>query len=203
VPDAAHSPCRRDRSIDPSASAPLFAAMGLEESDGSPPASLPRLSAGEEVVGDYQAIRLSLKGHPVAFLRDRLTAARAIPCAALDGTRDGRRVRIGGVVLVRQRPGTAKGVVFITVEDETGIANLVLWPSVFEAFRPTAMGARMLFVHGRVQRSEGVTHVVVDRLEDWGAALGDISHSEAPASETGSRRHPRNVRVIPQPREFH
>jgi error-prone DNA polymerase len=185
------------------APAPLFAAMGLEEGDGAPPAALPRLSDGEEVVGDYQTIRLSLKGHPVAFLRDRLTTARAIPAAALEGTPDGRRVRVGGVVLVRQRPGTAKGVVFITIEDESGVANLVLWPSVFEAFRPIAMGARMLFVHGRVQRAEGVTHVVVDRLEDWGGALGDISHSEAPASETGSRRHPRDVRILPQPREFH
>jgi error-prone DNA polymerase len=185
------------------APAPLFAAMGLEEGDGAPPAALPRLSAGEEVIGDYQTIRLSLKGHPVAFLRDRLTNARAIPAAGLAAMADGRRVRVGGLVLVRQRPGTAKGVVFITIEDESGIANLVLWPSVFEAFRPVAMGARMLFVHGRVQRSEGVTHVVVDRLEDWGAALGDISHAQAPASETGSRRHPRDVRAIPQPREFH
>ncbi|MDB5718405.1 MAG: polymerase alpha subunit, partial [Sphingomonas bacterium] len=185
------------------APAPLFAAAGIEEGDGLPPAALPRLSAGEEVVGDYQAIRLSLKGHPVGFLRDRLAAVRAIPAAALEETRDGRKVSVAGVVLVRQRPGTAKGVVFITIEDETGVANLVLWPSVFEAFRPVAMGARMLLAHGRIQRAEGVTHVVVDRLEDWGAALGDLSHAEAPASESVSRRHPRDVRILPQPREFH
>jgi error-prone DNA polymerase len=185
------------------APAPLFEAAGIEEGDGSPPAALPRLSAGEEVVGDYQTIRLSLKGHPVAFLRDRLTAAGAIPSTALETVRDGRRVKVAGVVLVRQRPGTAKGVVFITVEDESGVANLVLWPNIFENFRPIAMGARMLFIHGRVQRADGVTHVVVDRLEDWGRALGELSHAEAPASETGSRRHPRDVRVIPQPREFH
>ena len=185
------------------APAPLFEAAGVEEGDGAPPAALPRLSAGEEVVGDYQAIRLSLKGHPVAFLRDRLTAARAIPAAAVETTRDGARVRVGGVVLVRQRPGTANGVVFITIEDESGVANLVLWPSVFEAYRPVAMGARMLLVHGRLQRAEGVTHLVAEKLEDWGWALGDISHAEAPASETGSRRHPRDVRVIPQAREFH
>jgi len=185
------------------APAPLFEAAGIEEGDGNPPAALPRLSAGEEVVGDYQAIRLSLKGHPVAFLRDRLAAAGAIPSTALETTRDGRRVKVAGVVLVRQRPGTAKGVVFITVEDESGVANLVLWPSIFETFRPIAMGARMLFVHGRVQRADEVTHVVVDRLEDWGWALGELSHAEAPASETGSRRHPRDVRIIPQAREFH
>ncbi len=183
--------------------APLFEAAGIDEGDGAPPAALPRLSAGEEVVGDYQAIRLSLKGHPVAFLRDRLAQAGAIPNAALETGRDGRRVRVAGVVLVRQRPGTAKGVVFVTIEDESGIANLVLWPSIFERYRPIAMGARMMLVHGRIQRAEGVTHVVAERLEDWGAALGDLSHAEAPASETGRRRHPRDVRVIPQAREFH
>ncbi len=183
--------------------APLFEAAGIDEGDGAPPSALPRLSAGEEVVGDYQAIRLSLKGHPVAFLREALTAVRAIPCAAVETARDGRRTKLGGVVLVRQRPGTAKGVVFITIEDESGVANLVLWPSVFEAYRPIAMGARMMLVHGRIQRAESVTHVVVEKLEDWGAALGNLSHAEAPASEAGSRRHPRDVRIIPQAREFH
>src|SRR5690606_15278491 len=146
----------------PAASAPLFEAMGLVETDGRPPEALPELAPSEEVVGDYQSIRLSLKGHPVAFLRERLTRAGAVTARDYERLPDGRRVQVGGVVLVRQRPGTAKGVCFITLEDETGVANLVLWERVSEAFRPTARGARMVLAKGRVQRAEGVSHLVVE-----------------------------------------
>ncbi|MEQ7156730.1 error-prone DNA polymerase [Brevundimonas sp. C11] len=187
-------------------SAPLFEAMGLDEADGSPPAALPRLTEAEEVVGDYQSIRLSLKGHPVAYLRERLTKAGAITAEAYKVARDNRRVTIGGVVLVRQRPGSAKGVVFLTLEDETAVANLVVWPDVFERLRPVAMGARMVLATGRVQRSEeGVTHLVVEDLIDWTPMLGDLSAQTAPGSaHAPSRgRHPRDVRVLPGSRDFH
>ena len=186
-------------------SAPLFEAMGLEETDGRPPAALPVLAPSEEVVGDYQTIRLSLKGHPVAFLRERLARAGAVTARAYEGLPDGRRVLVGGVVLVRQRPGTAKGVCFMTLEDETGVANLVLWESVFERLRPTAMGARMVLAQGKVQTAEGVTHLVVEHLEDWTPMLGDLTPDAAPGSahQPARGRHPRDVRVLPGSRDFH
>ncbi len=191
------------------AAMPLFDFAGLDEGDGAPPVALPRLSASEEVVGDYQAIRLSLKGHPLAFLRDRLAAADAVPCGDLAGVRDGRKVTLGGVVLVRQRPGTAKGVVFLTIEDETGTANLVVWRTLFEAQRAVVMGARLVLVHGRIQRGSAddgsVTHIVADRFEDWTPLLGQLDgRIEDEMAGTPSRaRHPRNVRVIPASRDFH
>jgi error-prone DNA polymerase len=179
--------------------------MGLDEADGRPPEALPCLSASEEVVGDYQTIRLSLKGHPVAFVRERLEAAGVVTARACETAADGRRVQVGGVVLVRQRPGTARGVCFMTVEDETGIVNLVLWESVFERFRPVAMGARMVLVKGRIQRAEGVTHLVVEDLADWTPMLGQLTPDRAPGSahEPARGRHPRDVRVLPGSRDFH
>lgn len=192
----------------PASSAPLFEAMGLNEADGQPPEALPRLTAGEEVVGDYQTIRLSLKGHPVAFLRERLKKAGAISALDYQTVRENRRVAVGGVVLVRQRPGSAKGVVFITIEDDTGVANLVVWPDVFERLRPVVMGARMVLAKGRVQRAEGVSHLVVEDLIDWTPMLGDLSTDRTPGSahapaSSGRGRHPRDVRILPGAREFH
>nr|MBP8063260.1 error-prone DNA polymerase [Brevundimonas sp.] len=189
----------------PASSAPLFEAMGLNEADGRPPAALPLLAPSEEVVGDYQTIRLSLKGHPVAFLRDRLTGVGALTAKDYPGLANGRRVVVGGVVLVRQRPGTAKGVCFMTIEDETGVANLVIWPDVFETFRPVAMGARMVLARGKVQTAEGVTHLVVDHLEDWTPMLGQLTPHAAPGSghAPARGRHPRDVQVLPGSRDFH
>ena len=193
------------RGAPPAASAPLFAAMGLDEADGAPPAALPRLTEAEEVVGDYQTIRLSLKGHPVSFLRERLTKAGAVTAEAYRTVRENRRVRVGGVVLVRQRPGSAKGVVFLTIEDETAVANLVVWPDVFERLRPVAMGARMVLVTGKVQRAEGVTHLVVEDMVDWTPMLGCLSTDQTPGSGHSPTRgrHPRDVRILPGSRDFH
>jgi len=189
----------------PASGAPLFEAMGLVETDGGLPEALPELTASEEVVIDYQAIRLSLKGHPVAFLRERLEQAGALTAQAYAGLANHRRVQVGGVVLVRQRPGTAKGVCFITLEDETGVANLVLWPDVFERFRPVAMGARMVLARGRVQSAEGVTHLVVEDLQDWTPMLGYLTPDRTPGSAhaPAKGRHPRDVRVLPGSRDFH
>jgi error-prone DNA polymerase len=193
------------RGAAPASSAPLFEAMGLNEADGRPPEALPVLAPSEEVVGDYQTLRLSLKGHPVSFLRDRLAQAGALTAKDYPARPNGRRVAVGGVVLVRQRPGTAKGVCFMTLEDETGVANLVLWPDVFERFRPVAMGARMVLARGKVQTAEGVTHLVVDHLEDWTPMLGDLTPDTAPGSghAPARGRHPRNVQVLPGSRDFH
>ena len=189
----------------PASSAPLFEAMGLDEADGRPPEALPVLALSQEVVGDYQTIRLSLKGHPVSFLRERLIDAGALTAEDYPARPNGRTVAVGGVVLVRQRPGTAKGVCFMTLEDESGVANLVLWPDVFERFRPIAMGARMVLARGKVQTAEGVTHLVVDHLEDWTPMLGYLTPDNAPGSghSPARGRHPRDLRVAPRSRDFH
>ena len=120
----------------------------------------------EHVVNDYRTLRLSLKAHPMHFLRARVAAARVVACSTLRSARDGTRVSVGGVILVRQRPGSAAGVVFMTIEDETGVANAVIWPKVLERERKVVMGARLVVVHGRVQRHEDIIHVIAERLED-------------------------------------
>ena len=192
--------------------APLFAAMGLEEADGTPPADLPVPPLSEEVVQDYETIRLSLKAHPVGFLRDRLARLGAIPTRAVDAATEGRRVTVAGVVLVRQRPGSAKGVVFLTIEDETGIANIVVWPNIFAKYRPIVMGARLILIRGLIQRApdaEGsVTHLVAETVEDRTADLALLSDTiaerdDGARTEERTHRHPRNVRVLPRSRDFH
>lgn len=147
----------------PPAPLPLFEA-GENRSD--PEVTLPVMAIGEEVTHDYAALRLSLKTHPVALLRDELDAIRAVPAEQLVNTKDGTRVTVAGLALVRQRPGTASGVIFITLEDETGVANLVVWPKVFERFRRVVMAARLIRVTGKLQREGIVTHVIADHLED-------------------------------------
>jgi error-prone DNA polymerase len=102
----------------------------------------------------------------MSFLRSKVAASRILSCADLKQTRDGARVSVAGVVLVRQRPGSAQGVVFMTIEDETGVANSVIWPKVLERERKVVMGARLVVVHGRVQRHEDIIHVIAERLED-------------------------------------
>mgnify|MGYP000246334702 CR=1 FL=1 len=121
------------------------------------------------------------------------------------GRENDRRVRCAGVVLVRQRPGSAKGVMFITIEDETGSANLVLWPKLFEAFRKPAMTARVIALEGRIQRAEGVTHVVIHSLTDRSDVLARLAGLTGPAPKPGApgRSHPRNLRVLPNSRDFH
>ena len=136
-------------------------------------AHLPPMPPGEEIVEDYRFLSLSLKGHPVAFLRRRLEARGALPCAALARFPDGagRRLTVAGLVLLRQRPGTAKGVVFMTIEDETGQANIIVWPKLFERQRAEIIGARYVAVTGRLQKEGGVIHVVAERVDDLSADL--------------------------------
>ncbi|GAB2295009.1 hypothetical protein Dimus_029197 [Dionaea muscipula] len=121
---------------------------------------------GREVVEDYAHVGLTLRQHPVTFLRDELRQHGVMPCADLLAKQDGRRVTVAGLVLVRQRPGTATGVIFITLEDETGIANLVIWSSLFERQRGVVLSANMLECRGRVQREGDVIHVVAEELSD-------------------------------------
>ena len=141
--------------------------------DGKAPAGLelPAMGLGEHVLEDYATLRLSLKAHPLALLRDWLTRKRAITARDLWHADPGRRVTVCGLVLVRQRPGSAKGVIFATLEDETGFANLILWPNRFEQFRATVMTARLLAATGTLQREGRVIHVIAERLTDLTPSL--------------------------------
>ncbi|WP_020176690.1 error-prone DNA polymerase [Methyloferula stellata] len=140
-----------------------------------PDADLPPMLIGEHVVEDYRTLSLSLKAHPVSFVRALLAAKKILCTEDLGRIENGRRVTVAGLVLVRQRPGSAKGVIFLTLEDETGIANAIIWPKVFEALRPIVMGARFIAVTGRVQSESGVIHVVAERAEDLTPLLGVLS----------------------------
>jgi error-prone DNA polymerase len=140
---------------------------------------LPAMTLGEHVVHDYATLALSLKAHPIAFFRDALARQRVITSAEhYDERYAGRHVRVAGLVLVRQQPGTAKGVIFITLEDETGIINVVVWPKVFARNRRTVMTAQFLEVRGRLEREGLVIHVMADRLIDRSEELRTLSCGE-------------------------
>jgi error-prone DNA polymerase len=145
---------------------PLFSWSAAHETGAEPEVALPSMPLSEHVVNDYQTLRLSLKAHPMSFLRERLRAERVSNCQELRSMRDGQFVKVAGVILVRQRPGSAKGVVFMTLEDETGVGNCVVWPKTLERYRKTVMQARLMLVTGRVQRHESIVHVVATALED-------------------------------------
>jgi error-prone DNA polymerase len=209
---------------------PLFDHADAPEAGAEQEVTLPAMPLSEHVVNDYRTLRLSLKAHPMSFLRARVAASRIASCADLKSMRDGAFVSVAGVVLVRQRPGSAQGVVFMTIEDETGVANSVIWPKVLERERKAVMGARLVVVHGRIQRHEDIIHVVAAKLDDrsdWlrlltedgealSVALAHADHVKHPGSEDSRerrrerghpswhpRRHPRAERIIPKSRDFH
>jgi error-prone DNA polymerase len=132
------------------------------------------MTAGGEVVEDYSHVGLTLRSYPVSFLRAELSGKRIVTCAEAMQARDGRWLETAGLVLVRQRPGSAKGVMFITIEDETGIANLVIWPSLYEKQRRIILSAGMIAVHGRIQREGEVVHLVAQHLTDLSPALASV-----------------------------
>lgn len=204
---------------------PLFSAAIAREQPDEAAQPLPAMPLSEHVVADYQTIRLSLKGHPMQFLRARFAQERVLSCRDATSLRNGSFTRCAGVILVRQRPGSANGVVFLTIEDETGIANIVVWAKTMERFRKEVMGARLVLIEGRIQSSEGVVHLVAERLIDRsqdlvalandalvrpvlpaGARLADPpkpARAEDPAMPAPKHRHPRNVRILPNSRDFH
>jgi error-prone DNA polymerase len=208
---------------------PLFAWGEARETGAEPEVALPQMPLSEHVVNDYQTLRLSLKAHPMSFLRARFTAGRVLACEGLRNMKDGAFASVAGVVLVRQRPGSAKGVVFMTIEDETGVANAVVWPKTLERFRKVVMTARLVLIKGRIQRHEDIIHIVSATLEDrsdWlrllseeGATMkipianadevlrpdpGSARSSTHPRwDKTSSPHHPRQQRVIPKSRDFH
>ncbi|MBN8807865.1 MAG: error-prone DNA polymerase [Sphingomonas sp.] len=208
----------------PSNELPLFAAAKARELGVEDDARLPAMPLSEEVSADYQLTRLSLKGHPMQFLRPMFAREGVKSSAEIDAAKNGTRATVAGVVLVRQRPGNGNAV-FITLEDETGITNVLLWARIFEAQRMQVMGSRLMTVEGEIQRSpkdEGdVVHLMGARVIDRTHELSRLSEDRATrpvmaradiglqpdprytrATSTGGR-HPRDVRILPKSRDFH
>lgn len=156
--------------------------------DSSEKTNLPDMTLSEHVVHDYATLSLSLKAHPVSFIREHLDRLHVLPAAALANARHGDRVKVGGLILVRQRPGTASGVCFITLEDETGNANLVVFPQLFDKYRKEIIQSRLLMVEGQLQREGEVIHVIVRRCFDMSKLLRLLNGSdEKQLSATKSR----------------
>lgn len=151
---------------------PLFEVVPQEDLQLEAEMVLPRMSPGEEVLSDYRTLTFSLKAHPVSFLREAMRQRGLRSAADLETLAHGAKVEIAGLVLVRQRPGSAKGVIFMTIEDETGTTNVIVWPKVFERYRSVVMGARLVALRGRLQKAHGVIHVVADHLVDASSRLG-------------------------------
>ena len=164
------------------------------------PVSLSPMTAGREVVEDYRSTGLSLRNHPVRFLREHLGEQGYQSCVTLRTARNGSRISIAGLVLVRQMPGSAKGVMFITLEDESANANLIVWPAVFEQNRRPILGATMMGCRGKVQHASGVTHLIVEQVRDLSADLRRVSGIERRIPAHGRSRR-RSQAWRPRPRQ--
>ncbi len=204
------------RAIRAPAPLPLFSDPLDGEGIYEPQVTLPVMHLGEEVVEDYVAIRLTLRAHPMELLRPSLpglTSHDRLPTAPL------RKTSVCGLVITRQRPGTASGVIFLTLEDETGVANVVVWPKVYERFRRTVMGGRLLKVTGKLQREGIVVHLIAETIEDLSHKLSELGHplgeevgitkpqtdeAPRPARYPSRANHPREQakRLFPS-RDFH
>ncbi len=203
----------------PTDSLPLFAAAAASDLGEEQGHDLPLMAPGEEVAADYQVLRLSLRAHPLALLRRFFPGV--LSAAQFSVAKNGRRATVAGVVLVRQRPGGGNAI-FITLEDETGVVNVVVWARLFETYRRAIMASRLMQVEGEVQRSpEGVMHLMATRITDMSGVLGRLSgsHDATPALARASEdlvhgpagrkpppsraRHPRDVRILPRSRDFH
>ncbi|MGF7148387.1 error-prone DNA polymerase [Sphingomonas zeicaulis] len=201
----------------PSTQLPLFGAADAHELGEEPDAHLPEMPLSEQVAADYQMTRLSLKQHPMHFLRDLFRGEGVLSCQQTSDTKDGRRVRTAGIVLVRQRPGEGNAI-FVTLEDETGITNALIWARLFERYRRPIMASRLMLIEGQVQRSaEGVVHLMATRIVDRTTELDRLSETEDPRPQLlradevlhpqyprgPMHRHPRDVRLLPKSRDFH
>ncbi|MDN3644638.1 error-prone DNA polymerase [Pontixanthobacter aestiaquae] len=205
---------------------PLFAAAEARDEGGEISAfTLPDMPLSEHVVADYQTMRLSLKAHPMAFLRGDLAMRSFTPASNLRRCKNGSHIKVAGIVLIRQRPGSAKGVCFITLEDESGVINLVIWPDMMEKFRKTVMASRLMEVRGRIEFDDEVTHVIATHLTDVSHKLAELSEDSFPPAlaradhinsplpvKIGSgpaalpamqSSHPRDAKIIPKSRDFH
>jgi error-prone DNA polymerase len=188
------------RGLSDIAELPLFADQPMAVTE----VPLPVMTKGEHVITDYQTAGLSLKSHPMRFLRGLFAGEGVLSCAQAAVLADGARLSVAGVVLVRQRPGNGN-IVFCTIEDETGIANIVVWSSLLNRFRRAILGSSLVQVTGRLQRSpEGIIHIIAERLQDRSALMACVSEA-SPAVQKPSLRspgHPRQERVVPRSRDF-
>jgi error-prone DNA polymerase len=198
-------------------SLPLFTFADVTDSGEEPRVALPEMPLSEHVVNDYQTLKLSLKAHPLSFLRGLCDRERVTDNRKLRELKNNAFVSVAGVVLIRQRPGSAKGVVFLTLEDEFAVCNVVIWPHALERYRSIVMGSRLMLIRGRIQRTEEIIHVVANQIEDktpWLSLLTeDKSLLASPLADEVTRpgadprqptvRHPRQVRIIPKSRDFH
>jgi len=175
---------------------PLLVALPSQKLEAD--VDLPPMLLGEQVIEDYRHLRFSLKAHPLSFLREDLALRDFVSNENLAAIKSEQRVKVSGLVLVRQRPGTASGVIFMTLEDETGIANVIVWPKIFEIYRSVVLGARLVGVTGRVQNESGVTHVIAEALQDLTSALGKLRHAPA-LPQAAQDTHG----VMPRGRNFH
>ncbi|UXN03519.1 error-prone DNA polymerase [Bartonella sp. HY406] len=187
---------------------PLFKQVNAQDIGMEEKTILPVMELSEQVIADYETTRLSLKAHPVSFLRANLAKRQVIDCvSATQNCNHGTRVKICGIVTVRQRPGSAKGVVFLTIEDESGIANIVVWTKVLAQFRREVMSAKLIEVHGYVERdaSSGVVHVVAKKIIDQTSELLNLAQmpERFTDNDNNSALHPRQVRILPKSRDFH
>ncbi|MGV8995590.1 MAG: error-prone DNA polymerase [Parvibaculaceae bacterium] len=196
------------------AALPLFAAHDAGGFQSEAEMRLPAMPLGEHVVLDYATLRLSLKAHPVSFMRENFRARGIMTNGTL--TQDvahNARVHIAGLVLVRQRPGTASGVIFATLEDETGIANIIIWPKTYERFRRIVLTSRLFGIKGRVQKEGIVTHVIADEIEDLTHELSAIANADDTSGDEPAQRKVRSLRheteqlraarFVPKSRDFH
>ena len=175
---------------------PLFGVEG--EGIVEPIADLPQMTLGEQVIDDYLSLRLSLRAHPMEIIRPHLPGLTA----HCDLARAANRVSVCGLVITRQRPGTASGVIFITLEDETGVCNVVVWRKVYEQFRRIVIGGRLLKITGRLQREQGIIHLIAETVEDYSPNLAllrelgmeAIDPTEGRGDET---RRPVQARELP------
>lgn len=196
----------------------------IEEESGL---ELPKMRLSEQVINDYRYLKLSLKAHPLSFIRHRLLIRNAVLHENLAQVKSGRNVSVAGLVLVRQRPGSAKGVIFLTLEDETGVANVIVWPKIFERFRRVILGGRLLRISGKLQNEAGVIHIVADRIEDLTGQLETLesdhdedkimtikklrNKADVPAKANNqtslldpySPSHKQTRKVMPKGRNFH
>ncbi|MES0113982.1 error-prone DNA polymerase [Mesorhizobium sp. M0013] len=181
---------------------PLFDQPAIRLRELEPETKLPTMPLGEHVIHDYRALGLSLKAHPVAFLRERLDRAGVIPNANLGSVRDGRRVSVAGLVLVRQRPGKGNAI-FLTLEDDKAVANVIFWERTFTRFRPIVMGARFVKVTGKLQSESDVIHIVAEKIEDLTPWLTVLLEEMTPAARPDiATLSDKAERVMPKGRNF-
>jgi error-prone DNA polymerase len=169
---------------------PLFAAAATRAraviaEQQEPDVALRQMTEGANVVEDYGHTGVTLRAHPVSFLREDLARRNIVTCADATAARDGRWLMTAGLVLVRQKPGSAKGVMFMTIEDETGVANVVVWPSLFEKQRRIVLGSAMMAINGKIQREGGVVHLVAQRLFDLSSDLASLGERDTFRVPTG------------------